>query len=202
MAPIPTPEVLCGTARARRSPPSQGRALGRLGEPSTRRRGVAAAGAAARMLQTPPLPPMPGRSLDDWHRTSTANASGSSRTASFRRRGHAQPPGCRGCAPAVDTGVHARRPAGTHVFVDVDEITGVVDWSEGASDALYDLASLTLRTRGAPWRRRRRLRHRRRPRRDPRVVVVASLAGRPLAGRDGFEPVLARLRGRRADIPA
>src|SRR6266511_117382 len=28
------------------------------------------------------------------------------------RRGHAQPPGCRGCAPAVDTGVHARRPAG------------------------------------------------------------------------------------------
>jgi aminoglycoside phosphotransferase (APT) family kinase protein len=31
------------------------------------------------------------------------------------------------------------------VFVDVDEITGVVDWSEaGQGDALYDLASLTL----------------------------------------------------------
>ena len=32
-----------------------------------------------------------------------------------------------------------------HVFVDVDEITGVVDWSEaGQGDALFDLASLTL----------------------------------------------------------
>ena len=33
----------------------------------------------------------------------------------------------------------------THVFVDVDEITGVVDWSEaGQGDAPFDLASLTL----------------------------------------------------------
>ena len=32
-----------------------------------------------------------------------------------------------------------------HVFVDGDEITGVVDWSEaGQGDAMYDLASLTL----------------------------------------------------------
>jgi aminoglycoside phosphotransferase (APT) family kinase protein len=31
------------------------------------------------------------------------------------------------------------------VFVDGDEITGVIDWSEaGPGDALYDLASLTL----------------------------------------------------------
>jgi aminoglycoside phosphotransferase (APT) family kinase protein len=32
----------------------------------------------------------------------------------------------------------------THVFVDGDEITGVVDWSKtGQGGALYDLASLT-----------------------------------------------------------
>jgi aminoglycoside phosphotransferase (APT) family kinase protein len=32
-----------------------------------------------------------------------------------------------------------------HVFVDGDEITGVIDWSEAAQgDALYDLAILTL----------------------------------------------------------
>ena len=32
-----------------------------------------------------------------------------------------------------------------HVFVDGDEITGVVDWSEaGQGDALYDIATLTL----------------------------------------------------------
>lgn len=33
----------------------------------------------------------------------------------------------------------------THVFVDVDEITGLIGWSEAAQgDALYDLATLTL----------------------------------------------------------
>jgi aminoglycoside phosphotransferase (APT) family kinase protein len=32
-----------------------------------------------------------------------------------------------------------------HVFVDGDEVTGVLDWSEaGRGDALYDLATLTL----------------------------------------------------------
>jgi aminoglycoside phosphotransferase (APT) family kinase protein len=36
----------------------------------------------------------------------------------------------------------------THVFIDGDEITGVIDWSEAAQgDALYDLASLTSDTR-------------------------------------------------------
>jgi aminoglycoside phosphotransferase (APT) family kinase protein len=33
----------------------------------------------------------------------------------------------------------------SHVFVDGDEITGVIDWSEaGPGDAMYDLAALTL----------------------------------------------------------
>ncbi|MEU4318256.1 phosphotransferase [Nocardia fluminea] len=32
-----------------------------------------------------------------------------------------------------------------HVFVDADEVTGIIDWSEAASgDAMYDLATLTL----------------------------------------------------------
>jgi aminoglycoside phosphotransferase (APT) family kinase protein len=36
-------------------------------------------------------------------------------------------------------------PQISNVFVDVDEITGVLDWSEAAQgDALCDLASLTL----------------------------------------------------------
>ena len=43
---------------------------------------------------------------------------------------------------------------------------------------------------------------RRRPRGDPRVVVVAKPAGGPLAGRARLRPVRARLRGRRAEIPA
>ena len=33
----------------------------------------------------------------------------------------------------------------SHVFIDADEVTGVLDWSEaGRGDALYDLAILTL----------------------------------------------------------
>jgi aminoglycoside phosphotransferase (APT) family kinase protein len=32
-----------------------------------------------------------------------------------------------------------------HVFVDGDEITGIIDWSEASQgDALYDIATLTL----------------------------------------------------------
>ena len=43
----------------------------------------------------------------------------------------------------METGIHARRPQITHVFVDDDAI--VIDWSEAAQgDALYDLAVLTL----------------------------------------------------------
>ena len=33
----------------------------------------------------------------------------------------------------------------THVFVDGDEVTGIIDWSEASQgDALFDLATLTL----------------------------------------------------------
>ena len=56
-----------------------------------------------------------------------------------------------------------------HVFVDGDEVTGVLDWSEaGQGDALYDLASLTL---GHPEHLGDVIAGygaRRRPRRDPR----------------------------------
>src|SRR5215216_4785585 len=66
MAPIPTPEVLW------RKPPVlalaglPGTALGHLGKPSTASSAAwAAAGAAARTLHEAPLPPWPGRSLEE-----------------------------------------------------------------------------------------------------------------------------------------
>jgi hypothetical protein len=66
LAPISTPEVLW------RKPPVlalavlPGTALGRLGEPSPASSAAwAAAGAAARMLHDAPLPPWPGRRLDE-----------------------------------------------------------------------------------------------------------------------------------------
>src|SRR3954465_13203740 len=66
MAPIPTPEVLWRKPPVLALAALPGKALGRLGEPSTASPAAwAAAGAAARKLHDAPLPPWPGRSLDE-----------------------------------------------------------------------------------------------------------------------------------------
>ena len=147
MAPIPTPEVLW------RKPPVlalavlPGTVLGRLGEPSIASPAAwAAAGAAARMLHDAPLPPWPGRSLDD---------------IALRLDGECEWLVTNGVLP-TDLVARNRRVAEAalrpwtpvfthgdlqvdHVFVDGNEITGVIDWSEaGQGDALYDLAIMTL----------------------------------------------------------
>ena len=113
LAPIPTPEVLWRKPPVLALAALPGMALGRLGEPSTASSAAwAAAGAAARKLHDAPLPPWPGRSvgeiashLDSECEWLIANGGPS------HRDGDAQPPDRRGCAPTVDTGVHARRPA-------------------------------------------------------------------------------------------
>ena len=137
-------------------------------------------------------------------RTSTANASGSSRTASFppswSRATAGLPRRRSGRGHRCSRTATCRSPTSSST---VTRVTGVIDWSEaGQGDALYDLATLTLGHEEHLERRRRRLRHRRRPRRDPRVVVVAKPAGGPLADRARLRPLLARLRVRRAQIPA
>src|SRR5258708_9087795 len=66
MARIPTPEVLGRKPSARALAALPGTALGHLGEPSTASAAAwAAAGAAVRTLHDAPLPPWPGRSLDE-----------------------------------------------------------------------------------------------------------------------------------------
>jgi hypothetical protein len=66
MAPIPTPEVLWRKPPVLALTALPGTALGRLREPSTASSAAwAAAGAAARMLHNAPLPPWPGRGLDE-----------------------------------------------------------------------------------------------------------------------------------------
>src|SRR5918993_56140 len=66
MAPVPTPEILWREPPVLALAALPGRALGRLGEPSTASAAAwAAAGAAARMLHDAPLPPWPGRTLDE-----------------------------------------------------------------------------------------------------------------------------------------
>ena len=147
LAPIPTPQVLWRKPPVLALAALPGMALGRLGEPSPASSAAwAAAGAAARMLHDAPLPPLPGRSLDE---------------IASRLDGECEWLVTNGVLPA-DLVTRNRRIAEvalrtwtlvfahgdlqiTHVFVDGDEITGVIDWSEaGQGDALYDLATLTL----------------------------------------------------------
>jgi aminoglycoside phosphotransferase len=147
IAPIPTPEVLWRKPPVLALAALRGTALGRLGEPSIASSAAwAAAGAAARRLHEAPLPPWPGYSLDEsasyldaeceWLITSGVLPS----DLVTRNRGAAEA----ALRPWTPVFTHGDLQV-THVFVEGDEITGVLDWSEaGQGDALYDLASLTL----------------------------------------------------------
>jgi aminoglycoside phosphotransferase (APT) family kinase protein len=146
-APIPTPEVLWRKPPVLALAAVPGTALGRLGEPSTASPAAwAAAGAAARTLHDAPLPPWPGPSLDqiasdlevecEW--LVTNGVLPADLVARNRQVAEAA------LRPWTPVFAHGDLQI-THVFVDGDEITGVIDWSEAArGDALHDLATLTL----------------------------------------------------------
>ena len=204
LAPVPTPEVLWRQPPVLALAAAQGTALGRLGEPSTASSAAwAAAGAAVRALHDAPLPPWSGRSVDDlashlageceWL---VANEVLPADMVTRNRR-------------LAETTFRAWTPVFIHgdlqvdhVFVTGDEVTGIIDWSEGApGDALFDLATLTL---GSPEHLS-----------DVvagygtdvdldlvRVVVAAMPVERPLAGRARLRPTRGHARGRRAAIPA
>jgi Ser/Thr protein kinase RdoA (MazF antagonist) len=147
IAPIPTPEILWRKPPVLALAALPGTALGRLGEPSTASPAAwAAAGAAARILHGAPLPPWPGRSLDEvaseldgeceWLLTN-----GVLPTDLVTRNREVAEAALRSWTPVF---AHGDLQV-SHVFVDGDEITGVIDWSEAArGDAMFDLASLTL----------------------------------------------------------
>jgi len=147
MAPLPTPEILWRKPPVLALAASPGTPLGHLGEPSIASRAAwAAAGTAVRTLHDAPLPPWPGRSLDEL-------ASRLDRECGWLVANDVVP---------ADLVTRHRRLAETalrpwtpvfihgdlqvdHVFVDGDEVTGVIDWSEAShGDALFDLAILTL----------------------------------------------------------
>jgi aminoglycoside phosphotransferase (APT) family kinase protein len=147
MAPVPTPEVLWRRPPVLALAALPGRALGRLQEPSTASPAAwAAAGAAIRTLHDAPLPPRPGRSLDelaarlaDECEWLVANdvlpvdvVTRNRRLAETVLR------------PWTEVFIHGDLQI-THVFVEGDEVTGIIDWSEASrGDGLYDLATLTL----------------------------------------------------------
>jgi aminoglycoside phosphotransferase len=149
IAPIPTPEVLWRKPPVLALSAVPGAALGRLGTPSTSSPAAwAAAGAAARRLHDAPLPPWPSRArsldelasdLDDECTWLVAN--GVLPVDLVTRNRQVAEAALRPWTPVF---THGDLQV-AHVFVDVDQVTGVVDWSEaGPGDALYDLATLTL----------------------------------------------------------
>ncbi|MEU1877900.1 phosphotransferase [Streptosporangium sp. NPDC020072] len=150
LAPVPTPEVLWHRPPVLAIAAVPGMALGRLGEPSAASPAAwAAAGAAVRRLHDAPSPPRlgrAGRGVDD---------------LSAELDGECEWLVTNGVLPAdlvtrnrqvAEAAFRPWSPVFTHgdlqiahVFVDGDEITGVIDWSEaGQGDALFDLATLTL----------------------------------------------------------
>ncbi|MFY1692734.1 aminoglycoside phosphotransferase family protein [Plantactinospora sp. WMMB782] len=147
LAPIPTPRVLWRRPPVLALAALPGMALGRLGESSPASSlAWAAAGAAVRTLHDAPLPPWPGRQLDalasrldgecEWLLANAVLP-----TELVTRNRQVAEAALRPWKPVF---VHGDLQI-THVFVDDDQITGVIDWSEAAQgDALYDLAVLTL----------------------------------------------------------
>src|SRR5947208_6355418 len=144
MAPVPTPEVLWRRPPVLALAAVPGRALGRLQEPSTASPAAwAAAGAAIRALHDAPLPPWPGRSVDalasrldgecEWLVANDVLPA----DVVTRNRRLAET----ALRPWTPTFIHGDLQL-DHVFVDGDEVTGIVDWSEASQgDALFDLAS-------------------------------------------------------------
>ena len=147
MAPVPTPEVLWRKPPVLALAALPGVALGHLGEPSTASSAAwAAAGAAARTLHDSPLPPWPGRSRDEFASQLDGECEWlvandvlpADVVTRNRRLAEAA------LRPWTPVFIHGDLQV-DHVFVDGDEVTGVVDWSEASQgDALFDLAILTL----------------------------------------------------------
>ncbi|MFF2373616.1 phosphotransferase family protein [Streptomyces xiamenensis] len=150
LAPVPTPEVLWRRPPVLAIAAVPGATLGRLGEPSTGTPAAwAAAGAAIRKLHEAPLPPQQGRAgrsiarltaeLDDECEALVAHGVLPADLVTRNRR----------VAEAVFRPWTTAFTHGdlqiAHVFLDGDEVTGIIDWSEaGRGDPLYDLATFTL----------------------------------------------------------
>ncbi|AXK35621.1 aminoglycoside phosphotransferase family protein [Streptomyces armeniacus] len=150
LAPVPTPEVLWRKPPVLAIAALPGTTLGRLGGPSTGSPAAwAAAGAAIRELHDAPLPPRSGQAgrsiaalaaeLDDECELLVTNGLLPADLVTRNRQ-------------VAEAALRPWTPAFTHgdlqiahVFVEGDEVTGIIDWSEaGQGDALHDLATFTL----------------------------------------------------------
>lgn len=147
LAPIPTPAILWREPPVLAIAAVPGKALGRLGEPSNASPAAwAAVGAAIRKLHDAPVPPWSGPTVEalaaELDRECAWLLENASLPAAVIRRNH----------EIAEVALRPWKPVFTHgdlqithVFVDADEVNGVIDWSEAApGDAMFDLATLTL----------------------------------------------------------
>ncbi|RSN71126.1 aminoglycoside phosphotransferase, partial [Streptomyces sp. WAC 05379] len=149
LVPVPTPEVLWRKPPVLAIAAVPGTVLGRLGKPSTASPAVwAAVGAAIRKLHDTPLPPRLGRArgLDELMAELDVECellvtNGVLPADLVTRNREVAEAALRPWTPAFTHGDLQI----VHVFVDGDEVSGIIDWSEaGPGDPLYDLATLTL----------------------------------------------------------
>ncbi|MEU2945100.1 phosphotransferase [Nocardiopsis alba] len=150
LAPVPTPEILWREPPALAIAALPGTTLGRLSGPSTGSPAAwAAAGATIRELHEAPLPSRQGRAGQDiaalkaeLDRECELLVSGGLLPSDLVNRNR----------EVAEAALRPWNPAFTHgdlqithVFLEDDEVTGVIDWSEaGRGDALYDVATFTL----------------------------------------------------------
>ncbi len=147
MAPVPVPEVLWRRPPVLALAGLPGTAIGRLGSASTASAAAwTAAGAMVRLLHDAPLPPWPGNSLAEKASTLDGECEWLLSNEVLPADLVARNRQVAGAALRSWTPVFMHGDLQVaHVFVDGDEVTGVLDWSEaGRGDALYDLAILTL----------------------------------------------------------
>ena len=148
LVPVPTAEILWHKPNVVALAALTGEALGRLQEPSTAPpESWQAVGDVIRRLHESPLPPWPGRGIDD-------EAEQLERACDWLvARGVVSDSVVRRNRELATTALETTQLVFAHgdlqiahVFVSGDEVTGILDWSEaGPGDPMFDLASLTLR---------------------------------------------------------
>ncbi len=146
-APVPTPEILWYEPPVLALAALRGQPLGELGDVSTATsKAWAAAGAAIRRLHESPLPARTGPTIDDLanrlrQECNWIVANDVLPTEVVERSRRVAEGVLRPFTLALIHGdLHLK-----HVFVEGDEVSGIIDWSEvRQGDPLFDVASLTL----------------------------------------------------------
>lgn len=158
LAPIPTPEILWRKPSVLALAAVPGKALGVQDAPSLASSAAwVAVGAAIRTLHEAPPPPWPSSQCQQRPVLSSQGAiefptlldaecdwlvANNVASADVVRRNREIAEAA--LRPWTPVFIHGDLQI-VHVFVDGDELSGIVDWSEGGhGDAMYDLATLTL----------------------------------------------------------